>query len=427
MLSLCEIACKMAFTQKNATIEETVATVLSYLESSPLTNAGLGSCLTEEGKVECDASIMFGNGTFGSVGAVSGVEHPIQVAYKLAKDHDENGLIKDMGRVRPIMLVGNGAYEYASKHGLAVCPRDQMDEYLITPRTKAVWKLYKTVIEQHHASLSKKGMDIIRSSESNSHHLLPNSLQRNALTDRLPEDQGTSPSSTPDTIGVIGCDEKGDVCAATSSGGVWMKHPGRIGSSSVIGAGCYAENANTAEENQLRHSRKLYSIASTTSGCGEDIIEQLTSLQCCELLQKSEPNCLPMRKVMQQLISKRHISSQSTSSTRGKKRFKNNIGGMDTRAEDGGLSTGIIAMVVDVINRRSEHQSEENEESLLIDFCFGHTAQHFGVAYATKDDSSDEGQRAMSWISTLDENEMENRDFKTKQVQLQIRVSSQKK
>ena len=41
-------------------------------QDSPITNAGLGSNLTEEGTVECDASLMVGDGTFGAVGACPG-------------------------------------------------------------------------------------------------------------------------------------------------------------------------------------------------------------------------------------------------------------------------------------------------------------------------------------------------------------------
>jgi hypothetical protein len=74
--SLLQSACNTAL-QQATTVEEAVVIAVSVLEASPLTNAALGSCLTEEGKVECEASIVFGNGAFGSVGAVTGVDHPV--------------------------------------------------------------------------------------------------------------------------------------------------------------------------------------------------------------------------------------------------------------------------------------------------------------------------------------------------------------
>ena len=43
-----------------------------FLQDSPICNAGAGSNLTLGGQVECDASVMAGDGAFGAVGAVSG-------------------------------------------------------------------------------------------------------------------------------------------------------------------------------------------------------------------------------------------------------------------------------------------------------------------------------------------------------------------
>ena len=45
-----------------------------FLKDDPSTNAGRGSNLTEDGHVECDASVMDGDsGAFGAVGAVPGI------------------------------------------------------------------------------------------------------------------------------------------------------------------------------------------------------------------------------------------------------------------------------------------------------------------------------------------------------------------
>jgi len=68
------------------------------LKNSPLTNAGLGSNLTLDGKIECDASIMDGNG-FGSVGAVSNIKNPIMIALSLLESQIKGTL--SMGRIVP--------------------------------------------------------------------------------------------------------------------------------------------------------------------------------------------------------------------------------------------------------------------------------------------------------------------------------------
>ena len=48
------------------------------------------------------------------------------------------------------------------------------------------------------------------------------------------------------TVGAVALDQQGNLAAATSTGGVTNKKYGRVGDSSIIGAGTYAENGNVA-------------------------------------------------------------------------------------------------------------------------------------------------------------------------------------
>jgi len=61
-----------------------------------------------------------------------------------------------------------------------------------------------------------------------------------------------------DTVGAVALDVNGNIAAATSTGGTLNKAPGRLGDSSLIGCGCYADNA---------------SAAASTTGWGEPIMK----------------------------------------------------------------------------------------------------------------------------------------------------------
>jgi taspase (threonine aspartase 1) len=86
-----------------------------FFKNSPLTNAGIGSNLTLDNKVECDASIMdcFG---FGSVGALLNIQNPILVALSLLESQANGHL--SYGRIAPCMLTGDGAKQWANNHNI---------------------------------------------------------------------------------------------------------------------------------------------------------------------------------------------------------------------------------------------------------------------------------------------------------------------
>ena len=81
------------------------SSLLPHLQDSPLTNAGVGSCLNLAGHVECDAGVMDGqSGTFGAVGAVTGIRNPSMAALRVMEEGRQGPL--SLGRIPPMCVVG---------------------------------------------------------------------------------------------------------------------------------------------------------------------------------------------------------------------------------------------------------------------------------------------------------------------------------
>ncbi|RLG50074.1 MAG: asparaginase [Thermoproteota archaeon] len=174
---------------------DAVEASVRYMEDSPLFNAGYGSSLNILGEVELDASIMDGKSLrAGAVGGVKGVRHAITLARAIMEETPH------------ILLVGEGARKFASIIGMEV------NEDLVYEARKELYKAYMK-------GVGKKGFPS---------YLPSPELIRNYLAD---------------TVGAVAVDDKGRLAAATSTGGIMMKLPGRVGDSAIIGAGTYANEA----------------------------------------------------------------------------------------------------------------------------------------------------------------------------------------
>ncbi len=160
------------------------------LEDDPLFNAGRGAVLNRDGVAELDASVMDGR-TLGA-GAVTGLRHvknPIELA-RLVMDKSPH-----------VMLVGEGAEDFARSQAVELVS----NEYFRTPvRQEQLQRLLGGIVTREN-ELAAFG-----------------------------------------TVGAVAVDDKGNLAAATSTGGMTGKRWGRVGDSPVIGAGTYANNASCA-------------------------------------------------------------------------------------------------------------------------------------------------------------------------------------
>ncbi|MFT3683701.1 MAG: isoaspartyl peptidase/L-asparaginase [Phycisphaerales bacterium] len=178
--------------------------VVRILEDNELFNAGRGAALTEKGRAELDASIMDGATLrAGAVAGVTTVKNPVSLARLV------------MERTRHVLLAGDGAEQFATAMGVQRVP----NEYFITPRRQ------------------KMLQDYLKEQKSGS-GLTPDAPQA-PVAEAKPSAHAWSPMK----FGTVGCvvrDKKGNLAAATSTGGLTGKKYGRIGDSPIIGAGCYA-------------------------------------------------------------------------------------------------------------------------------------------------------------------------------------------
>ncbi|XP_046849487.1 threonine aspartase 1-like isoform X2 [Xenia sp. Carnegie-2017] len=251
----CQKACASLQLGQNALEALTVA--IKVLENSPLTNAGIGSNLTMNGEVECDASIMDGSSSsFGAVAAVSGIKNPIVVSKKLLQLQSTS---RSFGQVPPMILCGEGAHDWAIKHGiLGISPKSMISE-----ASMKAFRRYSSYLNNEGGT---KMFKIDHEDEC-----------------------------VMDTVGGVCLDSNGYICAGVSSGGILMKYPGRIGQAAIYGSGCWASNA-------IKNSP----IACSSSGCGEELIKTSLCKECWQLCTTSKTDGVS---ILQELLKKKFIES----------------------------------------------------------------------------------------------------------------------
>jgi beta-aspartyl-peptidase (threonine type) len=182
--------------ERGASAVDAVEAAVAVMEDDETFDAGRGSFLTQDGRVQMDALLMNGeNLRTGGVACVERLRNPIRAA-RLVLDKSPH-----------VYFVGTGAERFARQHGMALC--DNMD--LVIPREQE--RLYKA--------------------------------QANELAG-LPDETFSGSLDSHDTVGAVALDLHGNIAAGTSTGGTLNKAPGRVGDSSLIGCGCYADNLSAA-------------------------------------------------------------------------------------------------------------------------------------------------------------------------------------
>eukprot|EP01134_Creolimax_fragrantissima_P006065 CFRG6065T1 len=247
------------------------------LEDSSVTNAGYGSNLNGSGFVECDASVMEGSrGHFGAVGTIRGVRNPIDVAYEVMKCQSDNSC---SGLVPPMLLCGTGAYEFARQRDIEV----SCDEHLSLSEHHVTDKTRKKYIEH------TKTLDAWRAK-----HAERVSTSKRLLQEEIPGPSTKKPREDyqQDTVGAVCIDSEGSIASCVSSGGIWLKKPGRVGEASMYGCGCYADDypicANSVPDVQEDGKYEGIRVGCSVSGTGEYIQRVFLASQCAKAMAMSD-------------------------------------------------------------------------------------------------------------------------------------------
>jgi beta-aspartyl-peptidase (threonine type) len=207
--------------EEGGTAIDAVEAAVNYLEDNPFFNAGRGSSLNQKAEVEMGASIMDGQSLkSGAVDIVKNIKNPVTLARAV------------MEKTKHIYLGDMGALEFAQKIGLKLMP----EAYFITDYA---FEQYMQAIQEEANTVEEAGQYQVK-------------------------------RKTHGTVGAVALDRNGNLAAATSTGGTENRVPGRIGDSSMIGIGTYANN-------------KTCAVSAT--GDGEYLIQHVTGFHLSALME----------------------------------------------------------------------------------------------------------------------------------------------
>lgn len=196
-------------------------------------SVGIGGMPDRDGHVTLDACIMDHESRCGSVAFLEGIAHPISVARKI------------MESTPHVMLVGEGAREFALDHGFEKIKTP-------VPEVKEEWKKWK-----------KEHKEVFKKPEIN--------------------------HENHDTIGILALDANGRLSGACTTSGWAYKLPGRVGDSPIIGAGLFVDNEVGA---------------AVATGLGEAIIRVAGSHTVVELMRQGYSPQEACKMAVDRIISK---------------------------------------------------------------------------------------------------------------------------
>jgi beta-aspartyl-peptidase (threonine type) len=209
--------------EQGASALDVVTEAVRLLEECPLFNAGIGAVFTADETHELDACVMDGYSLH--AGAVAGVKHlrnPVLAARTVLEQSPH------------VLLIGEGAENFAFRHGMGKVSNDLFSTPERLYQLRQAQEAGETRLDHSGAPLDER--------------------------------------SKMGTVGAVALDLAGNLAAATSTGGMTNKLPGRVGDTPLPGAGCYANNA---------------SVAVSCTGTGEVFMRTLAAYDISALMEYS--------------------------------------------------------------------------------------------------------------------------------------------
>ena len=197
---------------RGGTSIDAVEAAVTIMEDDDTFDAGRGSFLTRDGRVQLDALLMNGADLrAGGIACVERLRNPIQAA-RLVLEKSPH-----------VYFVGTGAERFATQHGMRLVDNTE----LIVPRERERLMAFQLAEASGATDTTFSGTP-------------------NEFSDSHGEASPPSAQDSHDTVGAVALDQYGNLAAGTSTGGTLSKAPGRVGDSSLIGCGCYADNLSAA-------------------------------------------------------------------------------------------------------------------------------------------------------------------------------------
>jgi len=205
----------------SSALDAAVAGVNLVEEDPEDLTVGYGGIPNEDGVVQLDAAVMDGpTHRAGSVAALEGIKYPSTVAQLV------------MERTDHVLLVGQGAQDFAQMHGFPV-------ENLLTERAREIWVEWKETLSTDDDYLPPHD-----AGDTNLGAILPDITRHYG------------------TIHCSALDLNGDLGSVTTTSGLFFKIPGRVGDSPITGAGLYCDNEVGAAGSTGRGEANLQNLSS---------------------------------------------------------------------------------------------------------------------------------------------------------------------